>query len=246
MQHSNKRGHDTSTAAANESYRKRSRTSPLPDEGESSTSSTTSSIPSVSEASAMRETPPLENARGSTSVSSLSESDVEFDSSDYVSSESEEEDDSDLDSNDTGAEEDHIVTIGGPTKPAIRKPKADAFDLKAQLAAFLPQLAAANLELEKLRAAGELEGARIDNVDENAEGGYIEMNLGLGVLEQKKDGEDEEEDEAEEDQDGTAEISTGLDSSVGKKEKDVLGRMMGFKNGRQGAGIEEVAVEDGR
>lgn len=207
--------------------RKRSRTSPVPD---LSNSSATSSNPAMSEVSAMQSTPPHETYRRSTSVTSVSEEGS--DSSESDSSSSEEEEDSDDSADDTETNED-VVTIGGPAKPAIRKPKTDAFDLKSRLAAFLPQLAAANSELERLRAAGQFEGMSMEDVNEE-EGGYIEMDLGLGVLEEKKEG--EESDEEEEDADAEMMDEEGRK----QKEKDVLGRMMGFKGGRQAAGIEEV------
>lgn len=207
--------------------RKRSRTSPVPDPSDSSA---TSSDPSMSEVSAMQSTPPRETYRRSMSVSSVSEE--ESDSSEYESS-SEEDEDSD-DSADDSEAEDEIVTIGGPVKPSIRKPKTGAFDLKSRLAAFLPQLAAANSELERLRAEGGLEGMSMEDVDEE-EGGYIEMDLGLGVLEEKRDGEESGDEEGED-----ADADTMDEESKKQKEKDVLGRMMGFKGGRQAAGIEEV------
>lgn len=55
-------------------------------------------------------------------------------------------------------------------------------DLHQRLSTFLPNLAAANDELEVERAAGRLGERNIETVDDDE---YIEMNLGLGVLEEK-------------------------------------------------------------
>jgi hypothetical protein len=79
-------------------------------------------------------------------------------------------------------------------QPMVRKPKFDFAALKskshlmAKLPNFLAEMDAANRELEAEKAAGTL-GARrleIDDKDEDPKvGQYIEMNLGLGVLEEK-------------------------------------------------------------
>jgi hypothetical protein len=76
------------------------------------------------------------------------------------------------------------------------EPDEDVPDLKARLATFLPQLKEANRMLDTAK--------RIDDVGEGEQ--HIEMNLGLGVLEEKREGvqhhdestsdsEDDEEDE---------------------------------------------------
>lgn len=44
-----------------------------------------------------------------------------------------------------------------------------------RLNSFLPQLEKANAELEKAREEGTLDERILDNADEDAEGGYIEM-----------------------------------------------------------------------
>jgi hypothetical protein len=51
-------------------------------------------------------------------------------------------------------------------------------DLRARLAAFLPELEKANQELKQ-------RSANIEQVEEGEQ--YVEMNLGLGVLEQSND-----------------------------------------------------------
>ena len=70
--------------------------------------------------------------------------------------------------------------------PASRKPLMSvshaAFDLRTRLSAFLPQLQKANADLENATEAG------LRHLDEVAddEDHYIEMNLGLGVLKEKR------------------------------------------------------------
>lgn len=73
-----------------------------------------------------------------------------------------------------------IVTLPLPKKP--KKPTIKAVevvgqevDLGARLKRFLPQLAAANQELETYRAAGMLEERNLEVVDEEAGKEYIEM-----------------------------------------------------------------------
>lgn len=164
---------------------------------------------------------PIHSHRNGTPASSNSSA-SESESSDSLSSE---EDSSEEDSDE---EEATAVPTAAHTKPNMRA-NVGKGDLKSRLAAFLPQLAESNLQLENLKAKGELKS--FEDVEEGEQ--YIEMDLGLGVLEEKKPGqpesEDEEEEEEEEEEDG------------GKsKEEDVLGKMMGFKKGRPNAGISEV------
>ena len=59
--------------------------------------------------------------------------------------------------------------------------------LQQRLDSLLPELASANAQLDDDRVAGVLEQRNIENVNENGEDGrgYIEMNLGLGVLKER-------------------------------------------------------------
>ncbi|GAA5801694.1 hypothetical protein EDC94DRAFT_611184 [Helicostylum pulchrum] len=66
-------------------------------------------------------------------------------------------------------------------------------DILSRVQAFLPQLKSAN---EQLKAA-DPKKLDIENVDEESEQ-YIEMNLGLGVYEQKVPGQSDSEDSEEE------------------------------------------------
>ncbi|KAK6005002.1 hypothetical protein QM012_007781 [Aureobasidium pullulans] len=123
-------------------------------------------------------------------------------------------------------------------------------DLQSRLQAFLPQMAAANAELEKLAKDGGLEGKRLEDVGEGDE--YVEMELGLGVMEEKKGGEGSSDDSSHESSEDSSEDSSDNDEEDDQehkkkqkekeqKEKDILGRLMGHKQGREKAtGIQEV------
>jgi len=150
---------------------KRTSSSSIPSASEPSTGSesdgSTSQSPSApsssseSDAEASEEEPESEDDSASTSSSSSSSSDASS-------------------SNDNTT----ILTLPIPRKPSItrRPPSATTSDLHQRLSTFLPNLAAANDELEVERAAGRLGERNIETVDDDE---YIEMSLGLGVLEEK-------------------------------------------------------------
>ncbi|RAH80791.1 hypothetical protein BO86DRAFT_389989 [Aspergillus japonicus CBS 114.51] len=92
-----------------------------------------------------------------------------------------------------------------PRIPALPKPNIHRIqqtpDLLSRLSAFLPQMKTANEQLERDIAAGRAKDIRLDDAmdeDEDEDEGegeddgqadgkrYIEMNLGLGVLEEKR------------------------------------------------------------
>lgn len=110
--------------------------------------------------------------------------------------------------------------------------------LQSRLESLLPRLQRANEALEAEGKAGTLDERNIEKVDEGREG-YIEMDLGLGVLEATKkplvsqDGSSRDF-ESEEDEDG---------SSAG--EQDMLGRLMGNMSHLdvKGKKIDRVLVE---
>ncbi|EEA23176.1 hypothetical protein TMatcc_002036 [Talaromyces marneffei ATCC 18224] len=191
------------------------------------------------------------------------EEEEEEDDDDYTSSsgisssdedDDEEEEDDDEDENNPHSERDNKETIPyipGRPKPQISLPPNS--DLLARVSSFLPQLQAANADIEQRLAKGEsLEDMILDDVKDNEaeedgeEGGgkeYIEMNLGLGVLKEKRrrreeggidlDDEspsdtDEEEDEAEEDGEGRV-----MDQLMGLKGRSVQKQKLK-------AGIQEV------
>jgi len=120
----------------------------------------------------------------------------------------------------------------------------------------------ANEVLERERQAGRLGERDIEAVGDE-EGGYIEMELGLGVLEDKRlvgererERESESGDEGGTDGEGDESKSEGGDGEVGKmrpeceesgtrvggrerrKERSVLGRLMGGERRRARPGIE--------
>ncbi|THZ84192.1 hypothetical protein D6C84_04309 [Aureobasidium pullulans] len=134
-------------------------------------------------------------------------------------------------------------------KPNFARPATS--DLKSRLQTFLPQMAAANAELEKLAQEGGLEGKRLEDVGVGDE--YVEMELGLGVMEEKKEGDDSSDETSDESSDDSSEDSSEEDDDDDEKEqkkkqkekeqkeKDILGRLMGHKQGREkAAGIQEV------
>jgi hypothetical protein len=131
---------------------------------------------------------------------------------------------------DEESEEEQIATLKPGVKPdfsSARKIASGAPSLEDRLKAFLPQLAEANSKLQK---GGEGEHS-MEVVGEDEP--HIEMDLGLGVLEETKgDGESEgESDDEGEDGEGEGERK--------RKEKDVMAELMGKKENVT-AGIEEV------
>ncbi|KAI5854597.1 hypothetical protein BZA05DRAFT_370597 [Tricharina praecox] len=97
-------------------------------------------------------------------------------------------------------------------KPAFTAPPSQS-DLLSRLTTFLPQLSAANATLdEEIRAHG-ADSRNIEHVADDEER-YIEMNLGLGVLEEVRDesssdeDSEDDEDEEEEEEDAVEEIKT--------------------------------------
>ncbi|KAI9796083.1 MAG: hypothetical protein M1833_006505 [Piccolia ochrophora] len=131
-----------------------------------------------------------------------------------------------------------LTTLPRLPKPSFDLPVAPSTDpLHARLKDFLPALEAANATLEAQDAASR----SIEHVREGE--AHIEMNLGLGVLEEKRSGsEDESSVESGESGDGWGED----EEDARPEEKDVLGRLMGKERAsrrREKVGIEEV---DGR
>lgn len=152
--------------------------------------------------------------------------------SDDNESSSEAESSSDHDS--TSEEEDNnndIPTLKPGVKPdfsSARKLTAGAPSLQDRLKSFLPQLAEANSKLAK-------DGTNAFSMEDVGEDEpHIEMDLGLGVLEEKREGESEDEDE------GNGEME-GEERERKTKEKDVMSELMGRKGeDNLTKGIEEV------
>ncbi|KAI1931164.1 hypothetical protein LOZ66_001905 [Ophidiomyces ophidiicola] len=127
--------------------------------------------------------------------------------------------------------EGNVITIKQP-KPQIRH--IPASELSSRLSAFLPVLKAANEDLERDIVAGKLISAEIHDEGESAdeetgakqpERQYIEMNLGLGVLEQNQDQVSET---------SSDEASTPIENEGGQarpeKDTNVLDKLMGSKS----------------
>lgn len=129
-----------------------------------------------------------------------------------------------------------------PTPKFSTKPTAEqASNLRSRLEAFLPKLEKANAELDD---AGDIRERRIDNVPEDEEH-YIEMNLELGVLsERKDDGKDgplKFRESSSEDEDEDMDISTEKESAKAESEQGVISQLKGEKaRHRQKQKIEEL------
>jgi hypothetical protein len=190
---------------------------------------------SVSEDSALQSSPPISEHTRESSLSSLQPSNREHHSDEGLSS-STSDDISDSESDDV------IITIGGPKKPEISSSlfSDGAEDLRARLSTLLPQLAEANNKLKDGRNV-----YSIEDVEEDEQ--HIEMNLGLGVLEEKgqddtsissEDSSDfEEELEGNEDVPASSRCETRVKDN---KASDVMSDLLGQQNVRQKAGIEDL------
>ncbi|KZM26558.1 uncharacterized protein EKO05_0005397 [Ascochyta rabiei] len=170
--------------------------------------------------------------------SELSESSEE--PSDFSSSEGE-DDGTQMDADKTSKEPDVVnLRANRGKKPTYKLDEQELGpDIRTFLKDFLPQLKAANEELEAQRKDGTLKKREIDAVDGEEDEQYIEMNLGLGVLKMK-------------DAENSSESSSGSDSDSDMndaedtaKEKDVLGKLMGQEKTKEAAGIQEVNEKQG-
>ncbi|CAG8943127.1 unnamed protein product [Penicillium salamii] len=144
-------------------------------------------------------------------------------SSEDSESESEDEQQSDREMNGTGnsttqTNTDSLPHIGGRPKPRIRPFKGGS-GLMSRLNAFLPQMKIANEDLQRQIDAGNAGDLVLDNAEANGER-YIEMDLGLGVLEEKRDGESSSE---ESDAEGGKDV---------EDDSDIIGKLMGGKKNK--------------
>lgn len=207
------------------SVTKRSRLSPTKDSASTSSGPSTCS---VSEDSALRSSPPAsEHTRNSSLDSAALSVNVEGDDTDTSistssssSSSSDEDDSEDVDDEDV----EMITTIPARKKPPIRSssPLRNANDLRARLASLLPRMAEAN---ELLKNGGT--GASMEEVEDDER--HIEMELGLGVLEERHDDTSSESDSSED------------EKAEQQEEKDIFGRLIGRERGQGGVGIEPIA-----
>ncbi|KKK22093.1 hypothetical protein ARAM_002506 [Aspergillus rambellii] len=108
-----------------------------------------------------------------------------------------------------------MAALPARRKPNIRK-MAKQPTLLSKLSAFLPQMKSANEHLQQEIAAGREKDIRLDNEDEeHHEGQYIEMNLGLGVLEEKRSDDEHPPSDQE------------LEDANSSQETNLLDRLMG-------------------
>lgn len=151
------------------------------------------------------------------------------DSSEEPSSESSSEDEDEEESDTETQAEPKVENLRANRgqKPEMRFNKDEMGpDIRTFLKDFLPQLKAANDELEAERKAGTLKNRKIEAEGEE-DGQYIEMNLGLGVLEEK-------------DPNAAGNTSDSDDDDGQHNEKDVMGKLLGQKSERKRLDIQEV------
>ncbi|ORY19511.1 hypothetical protein BCR34DRAFT_462336, partial [Clohesyomyces aquaticus] len=180
---------------------------------------------SVSDESALVPTSVPEESTDASELGHDSESESSDDASSGSSSDGDSDDGSLAEKSGEHEGEDTVVNLiaNRGKKPSMKLPKeALAEDLRAHLAQFLPQLAAANEELEARRKAGTLQEKAIEIGDAEEAGQYIEMDLGLGVLEHKEPGAEDAPPDADSDT------------------EDILGKLMGREAKKDGVGIQEV------
>lgn len=148
------------------------------------------------------------------------------------------------DSDEETSEEDGTDEGGGsalnPTLPD-RQPSAllaaGSTDLRSRLQTFLPLLQRANAELGD---SDNLVDKRVDHVSEDEEH-YIEMNLGLGVLsERKRRAEDEVRLEDSDTVDDEDDEHDDNDVNAGAMQEDVLARLKGERTSR----VKKRKIED--
>ncbi|KAL5342319.1 hypothetical protein BJX70DRAFT_316613 [Aspergillus crustosus] len=150
----------------------------------------------------------------SSSGSSISSSDDEDEDEDDNHSENAENPTSGL-----NGDNEEITSLPTRRKPHIRRLDKEP-GLLSRLSAFLPQMKTANEDLQKEIDAGRAKDIRLDEEEEShGDGQYIEMNLGLGVLEEKRSGDDENPDDGEsKDPEPRRPETNVLDHLMGKEE----------------------------
>ncbi|PGH00089.1 hypothetical protein GX51_05986 [Blastomyces parvus] len=157
--------------------------------------------------------------------------------------------------NESESESNHLPTVSGASdivsvplrgphsKPSIRRFNGSA--LRNRLTSFLPELRAANENLEQDIAAGNVASVELDHSDETeVDGQYIEMNLGLGVLEEQDEAAD-----SDTSMDSESTISHADDESTQspstsqpnpRNNTNVMNKLMGQKPEKKRPTIEEI------
>ncbi|CAA9959744.1 hypothetical protein PTMSG1_03152 [Pyrenophora teres f. maculata] len=190
------------------------------------------SSPSASSESVLASTNAADDSTTNTSDPGTSDSDSELsESSEEPSSDessSEEEDDEDTEMEEQEGQ-DGVVNLRANRgkKPVMRLGNEDLGpDIRDFLKDFLPQLKAANEELEAQKKAGTLKS--LDAGPEEEGEPYIEMNLGLGVLEEK-------------DPNANSDSDSGSDTEDGDDmDKDVMSKLLGREKKKQDPAAIEV------
>lgn len=189
------------------------------------------------------DTQPVSSSQGALPNTTASEPEIEDDNDNDTASilSTSSSDPSSLSSSD--AESDLDTDINADTTTTTTESRAEARKsksaLREQLRAFLPQLRAANEALDPTAGSAfeivdaDTEKAGGNSAQEGQDGAaeeepYIEMELGLGVLEEKQAGAGSE---SENDDDGS--------EDGGESQDDVLGKLMGKK--RRGEGVKDGA-----
>ena len=190
---------------------------------------------SVSDDSALRSSPPASVHSRQSSISSVHSSPTndEFEASISSSSEGSLE----------AEPENEIIMVGGPKKPAITTYNVmeGAQDLRTRLAALLPRLVEANEVLK-----GEKGGQSMEEVGEGDQ--LIEMDLGLGVLEEKNDydddgstSDDSSEIVGEEAEDGDVPASSGsMRKAPDDQRTNVMSKLLGQPPCKRRSGIQDL------
>ncbi|KAG5294730.1 hypothetical protein I7I48_11382 [Histoplasma ohiense] len=138
--------------------------------------------------------------------------------------------------------------ISVPPRPPLFKPtirRLNGSTLRSRLASFLPELRAANEVLEKKMATENVAGVELDcSDDREVDGQYIEMNLGLGVLEEQGNDADSDADTYNEttisyDEDESTQ-SASIPHPKPQQNTSVMNVLMGNKPENQRPTIEEV------
>ncbi|KAK5200915.1 hypothetical protein LTR16_004435, partial [Cryomyces antarcticus] len=165
-------------------------------------SSASPSPPNLSASASRSSNDGLPNEEDNTSLTSSSDEEEDQQDEEMADSSTDTSSGSEFEASDTDA----IATLFNPRQPdaTSRSPNSNSHPqtLLTRLSTFLPQLAAANSELDAERAAGQVLRHRMEISDgeEGAgegEGPYIEMDLGLGVLEEQGPDADVEEESSE-------------------------------------------------
>lgn len=183
------------------------------------------------------------------------------DSSSVDSSSEDDDDEQEQEQKQQNQEENSAIpSIQPRQKPRIHRVEKNN-DILSRISAFLPQMKTANEDLERELAAGRGKEVQLDDADEQGDGRYIEMvcftvticyfvhggqlltylfpqNLGLGVLEEKRPGDEDydpsssdDEDEEMEHEHGKGQQSTETELPSRPKDSRVLGKLMGEKKG---------------